>query len=183
MDFPACGQANPEGAKFCNQCATPLPLHCAKCGTSNPIGSKFCNECAAPLTTGGTSLNARTNEQIRSEIHVNREQSDSAATLDGERKTVTALCADIKGSMEIDGGPRPRGSTGDNRSSAQADDQRHRPIWWLCGAVDRGRDFRSIRGRRSHTKIIRSVHSMLRCDCRREFGATRANWSPTAGRR
>jgi len=100
MDCPACGRANPEGAKFCNQCGAPLPLHCVKCGASNPIASKFCNECAAPLS-GGTSLKVKTNEQIRPEIQVIQDQSDSTANLDGERKTVTALFADIKGSMEL----------------------------------------------------------------------------------
>src|SRR5215472_11511939 len=101
MKCPACGQKNPDGAKFCNQCAKPLPLPCSKCGTSNPVGAKFCNECAAPLTTGSISLHTKTNEQIRSEIQVNSDQFDSVSTRDGERKTVTALFADIKGSMEL----------------------------------------------------------------------------------
>jgi class 3 adenylate cyclase len=76
------------------QCAVP------NCGTSNPAGSKFCNECVAPLTTG-KPLPPKTNQQIHSEIHPNPEQIESSASADGERKTVTALFADIKGSMEL----------------------------------------------------------------------------------
>src|SRR5438132_8922455 len=60
-----------------------------------------CNEGAAALTSSGKSLPAKTNEQIHSEIHVNPAQFDSASSLDGERKTVTALFADIKGSMDL----------------------------------------------------------------------------------
>ena len=101
MNCPACGHGNGDGAKFCNQCAGPLPLRCLKCGTSNPSDSKFCNECATPLTTGSKFLPTRTSQQIPSEIHINSEQIDSSSAPDGERKTVTALFADIKGSMEL----------------------------------------------------------------------------------
>src|SRR6266478_1884187 len=101
MNCSVCGRENPDGAKFCNQCARPLPVRCLKCGTLNPVGSMFCNECAAPLTSSGKSLPAKTNEQIHSEIHVNPAQFDSASSLDGERKTVTALFADIRGSMDL----------------------------------------------------------------------------------
>jgi class 3 adenylate cyclase len=97
MNCPACGCKNPDGAKYCNQCAGPLPLHCLKCGTSNPSESRFCNGCAAPLTAGST-LSIRTNE---SEIKVNPDQFDSSCASDGERKTVTALFADIKSSTEL----------------------------------------------------------------------------------
>jgi class 3 adenylate cyclase len=69
-----------------------------KCGTSNPAESRFCNGCAAPLTAGSTTLSARSNEPG---IQVNPEQSDSSSAPDGERKTVTALFADIKVSTEL----------------------------------------------------------------------------------
>jgi uncharacterized membrane protein YvbJ len=70
MNCPACGHENPDGAKFCNQCAGPLPVFCSKCGTANPAGAKFCNGCATPLTTGSKSLPTKTNEQTHSEIHI-----------------------------------------------------------------------------------------------------------------
>ena len=101
MNCPACGHGNPDGAKFCNQCAKPLPLLCPKCGASNPAGSKFCNECAAPLTSTSQSAKTKTAEQIHSEIQIKPEQFDSSSAPDGERKTVTALFADIKGSTEL----------------------------------------------------------------------------------
>jgi ribosomal protein L40E len=49
MKCPKCGTENPDGAKFCNECAGKLELVCPQCGTSNIPGSKFCNECAHDL--------------------------------------------------------------------------------------------------------------------------------------
>src|SRR6516165_6526636 len=101
MNCPTCGHENPDGAKFCNECAGPLPLHCSNCGTSNPVGSKFCNECATPLTPAGKSYPAPLHDQVRSEIHVSSEQIDSSSATESERKNVTALFADLKGSTEL----------------------------------------------------------------------------------
>src|SRR5690349_10418658 len=96
MNCPGCGSANPPAAKFCNQCAGPLPLVCAKCSACNPAGSKFCNGCAALLTFSSAPASA----EVQSRIQVT--SGDSASTPpEGERKTVTALFADIKGSMDL----------------------------------------------------------------------------------
>src|SRR6266581_1496315 len=56
MKCSACGQDNPESAKFCSECAAPLlrEAACAACGFSNTPGSKFCNECGAGLAGAGT---------------------------------------------------------------------------------------------------------------------------------
>src|SRR5262249_31528345 len=40
---------NPEGMKFCGQCAAPLPPRCPHCGFENPTGFAFCGQCTAPL--------------------------------------------------------------------------------------------------------------------------------------
>jgi tetratricopeptide (TPR) repeat protein len=49
---PNCQTENPEGSKYCRECAQPLhsELICPKCGFKNIPGSKFCNQCAHPLT-------------------------------------------------------------------------------------------------------------------------------------
>src|SRR5690242_10544379 len=101
MNCPACGQKNPDRAKFCNECAAPLPARCLICGTLNAGGSKFCSECAAPLSAATTSSKTKPAGQTHSEIQIKPERIDSSSALDGERKTVTALFADIKGSMEL----------------------------------------------------------------------------------
>ena len=93
-----CGAENPEGLKFCNQCAAPFKSKCAKCGFENPPTAKFCGECAAPLTrpAGRPDDSRAPADTVRI-----RAQDDSQTILEGERKTVTALFADIKGSTEL----------------------------------------------------------------------------------
>ncbi|HEY6417777.1 MAG TPA: adenylate/guanylate cyclase domain-containing protein [Candidatus Binataceae bacterium] len=90
-----CGADNRAGAKFCNECATPFAAKCAQCGAANKPGAKFCDECAASLASPST-----TNQSAQA-IHVAAEQAEASA-VDGERKTVTALFADIKGSTELE---------------------------------------------------------------------------------
>jgi class 3 adenylate cyclase len=101
MNCPACGHENPDGAKFCDECAAPFSRRCTACGSINRPNAKFCNECAAPLTVGVSSSRARNGQQNSSAIFVTPDLANAAATLDGERKTVTALFADIKGSTEL----------------------------------------------------------------------------------
>src|SRR5687767_3282764 len=54
MQCPECQHENPVGAKFCNECATPLQLRCPSCGTANPQNAKFCHQCATPLIGPGS---------------------------------------------------------------------------------------------------------------------------------
>jgi hypothetical protein len=61
--------------------------------------SKFCNACAVPLTAGVSSSPTRAKEQTLREIRVTPEQP--GASMDWERKTVTAHFADLKGAMEL----------------------------------------------------------------------------------
>ena len=48
---PSCGNENPEGTKFCQECGTKLGQKntCPSCGTANPMGVKFCQECGTRL--------------------------------------------------------------------------------------------------------------------------------------
>src|SRR5262245_55583359 len=97
MRCSKCGAENPDRAKFCVECASPFARKCPSCKAENPPTAKFCLECAKPLDgTSGKSQNAAA---ASSPILVGAETPDSSA--DGERKTVTMLFADIKGSMEL----------------------------------------------------------------------------------
>jgi class 3 adenylate cyclase len=92
-----CGVENPDRAKFCVECASPFARRCSSCDTENPQTARFCLECAKPLEgAGGKSQRAH---DAGSPIQLNTGTADS---LEGERKTVTALFADIKGSTEIE---------------------------------------------------------------------------------
>ena len=99
MRCSKCGADNAAGSRFCNQCATPLSRACPKCARANAPDAKFCAECAEPLTSDATKSTARASSAPP--VRTAPEQPD-AASADGERKTVTALFADIKGSTELE---------------------------------------------------------------------------------
>jgi len=96
-----CSAENPEGAKFCIECATPINRQCPQCSFDNPATAKFCSQCATPLRAAAICQPLRAEAPNSSGIRV---RLDSAApeALEGERKTVTALFADIKGSTELE---------------------------------------------------------------------------------
>jgi class 3 adenylate cyclase/predicted ATPase len=92
-----CGSDNREGRKFCSKCGLALVRPCPQCDASNEPGEDFCGECGAALVAvAGSPQAASTAPDIR----VAPEQP-AGDLLDGERKTVTALFADIKGSTEL----------------------------------------------------------------------------------
>ena len=105
MRCPECQQENPPQAKFCLECATPLARQCANCGTPLPASAKFCLECAHPVGASRTEP-GRTEAQARfaspesyTPKHLAEKILTSKAALEGERKQVTVLFADLKGSM------------------------------------------------------------------------------------
>jgi class 3 adenylate cyclase len=94
MRCSSCGFDNPAGMKFCGQCTAALALVCPKCHSENPPGFKFCGQCTTALTPA-------TIRPGPSKSPVTVREADDAAVLEGERKTITALFADIKGSTEL----------------------------------------------------------------------------------
>src|SRR5690349_6160138 len=44
MRCQSCTAENPEDAKFCGECASPIIARCTRCGADNRTGAKFCNE-------------------------------------------------------------------------------------------------------------------------------------------
>ena len=98
MFCPQCSHENPAGARFCNGCGDRLETVCARCGHANPPASRFCNGCGQPL--GGAAVPTRTPETYTPK-HLAEKILTSKAALEGERKQVTVLFADLKGSMEL----------------------------------------------------------------------------------
>ena len=99
MQCPRCQHENPSGMKFCGECAAPLAATCPSCGAANPPGNKFCGQCAAPLRTAPTAKFAGPDSYTPK--HLAEKILTSKAALEGERKQVTVLFADLKGSMEL----------------------------------------------------------------------------------
>ncbi len=96
MTCPRCRKESPPGAKFCIECAAPLALQCLKCGSPLPAGAKFCPECAHPVETAAEAARfglprAYTPRHLADKILTVR------SALEGERKQVTVLFADVSG--------------------------------------------------------------------------------------
>jgi double zinc ribbon protein len=101
MRCPKCQHFNDVAAKFCEEWAAPLAKTCANCGHQLSPTAKFCPECAQPtgvFTSAASSFGAPatyTPSRVASKI------LNSRAALEGERKQVTVLFADLKSSMEL----------------------------------------------------------------------------------
>ena len=93
-----CGSENPSGTRFCGDCGRPFALKCPKCGAENTAPTKFCRACGAAIA--GLPRTAASSVSRTSEAAISSTLQDGSAT-DGERKTITALFADIKGSMDL----------------------------------------------------------------------------------
>ena len=85
MECRGCRTPNREGAKFCAECGAPLTLACPGCGSQARAGDRFCVACGHPLdaATGPSPSNQTILEG------------------EGERKQVTVMFADVKGSMDL----------------------------------------------------------------------------------
>ena len=101
MKCPRCQQDNPPQAKFCLECATPLVARCANCGTQLPPAAKFCFECAQPVSSPASPQTRFGAPESYTPKHLAERILTSRAALEGERKQVTVLFADLKGSMEL----------------------------------------------------------------------------------
>jgi len=101
MTCPACQHANPEHAKFCLACGTALARRCPACGTELPASARFCMECGAALETLG--LRAPERPRPYTPPHLAERVLHTRSALEGERKQVTVLFADVKGSLELAG--------------------------------------------------------------------------------
>src|SRR3990170_5717664 len=96
-----CQHENPIGAKFCEECATPLARICQNCGTQLSATAKFCPECAHPVAAGAVTQGKFGSPESYTPKHLAEKILTSKSALEGERKQVTVLFADLKGSMEL----------------------------------------------------------------------------------
>ena len=101
MNCSRCGQENPPQAKFCIECAAPLARSCGKCGTPLPPTAKFCPECAHPAGSSAPAQPRFASPEAYTPKHLAEKILTSRSALEGERKQVTVLFADLKGSMEL----------------------------------------------------------------------------------
>jgi class 3 adenylate cyclase len=103
MRCPRCDTDTPDGAKFCIECGTPLRPRCPQCGADVLPRAKFCAECGTPLTAQSPAPPAVPPQApLRyTPGHLAEKILTSKTALEGERKQVTVLFADLKDSTEL----------------------------------------------------------------------------------
>src|SRR5262249_54020877 len=100
MQCPKCRHVNSAQAKHCEKCAAPLGQTCANCGSQISSSANFCSQCGHRLEPVANdprfaSPSRYTPRHLADKILISR------VALEGERKQVTVLFADIKGSTGL----------------------------------------------------------------------------------
>lgn len=110
MNCPNCQHTNADDARFCNQCGNALQNICGQCGSTNSADAKFCNQCGnnlqapsapQPASLAATSTNSTTAPRDYTPKHLADRILSSRSALEGERKQVTVMFADLKGSLDL----------------------------------------------------------------------------------
>jgi class 3 adenylate cyclase len=104
MTCPRRQAANRDGARFCRECGQTFAAVCAGCGAKVETGSKFCDSCGLPLGAAPVQQTATprfASPESYTPKHLAEKILTSRSALEGERKQVTVLFADLKGSMEL----------------------------------------------------------------------------------
>src|SRR5687767_9335888 len=99
MRCPRCRSENDSTAQFCEECGAKLELACPACGQPVGAGKKFCRACGASLAVPDARGPAAPRAALPK--HLAERILTSKSALEGERKQVTVLFADLKGSMEL----------------------------------------------------------------------------------
>ena len=99
MNCHKCRAENDEAAHFCEECGARLEIACSNCGQPLTPGKKFCRSCGTPAASAEVFGSA--SPATYTPAHLAEKILTSRAALEGERKQVTVLFADLKGSMEL----------------------------------------------------------------------------------
>ena len=99
MRCPQCRQENPPESKYCAECGAALTLRCGGCGADLPGNAKFCGQCGRPVTPGAPQARFASPGAYAPPKHL--AERILGASIEGERKQVTVLFADLKSSMEL----------------------------------------------------------------------------------
>jgi len=98
-----CGRENSEGARFCSQCGTALPYPCPVCGVMADPDDRFCRNCGGPLSGDAVTEAAvrppdDLSRYLPEELLAKMRSARDGHAMEGERRTVTMLFADVQGS-------------------------------------------------------------------------------------
>jgi class 3 adenylate cyclase/tetratricopeptide (TPR) repeat protein len=97
MRCPQCSHDNPDGVKFCGECGTRVDSRCPSCGMDNPPANKFCHQCGQALAPPPAPAARFASPQSYTPRHLAEKILTARTALEGERKQVTVLFADVSG--------------------------------------------------------------------------------------
>jgi class 3 adenylate cyclase len=100
LECPACRRENPEENAFCGGCGARLARVCPGCQRENPPDQSFCGGCGHPLIPPADVRKEREPRDYTPKYLADKILQSKSA-LEGERKQVTVLFADVMGSMEL----------------------------------------------------------------------------------
>jgi class 3 adenylate cyclase/tetratricopeptide (TPR) repeat protein len=103
MRCGSCNTDNREGARFCVACGHALAVEsqCPRCGAPHPPGQVFCDSCGQHLSGRVAVASAPVVPQARTPDHLITKILAARPSLEGERKQVTVLFVDVKGSVDM----------------------------------------------------------------------------------
>jgi hypothetical protein len=101
MRCPSCGAESLGAAKFCQECGARLAGTCPGCGHEVDAKARFCPECGRALSRALAPGMGAAPPSKYTPRHLAEKILTSRAALESERKQVTVLFADLKGSMEL----------------------------------------------------------------------------------
>jgi len=102
MKCPKCQSDNPQEADFCIECGALMEFHCPKCEVITPATGKFCKKCGADLRESRLSAAIDYSQPLSyTPKHLADKILAARTTIEGERKQVTVLFADVKGFTSI----------------------------------------------------------------------------------
>ena len=101
MNCPHCQTLNPVEAKFCMNCGKSLNIACSQCGKENSPQAKFCIDCGYELSSHVKPQQAPVRRVIPKEYEEKLEVARKSQTMKGERRIVTILFCDVKGSTAM----------------------------------------------------------------------------------
>jgi class 3 adenylate cyclase/tetratricopeptide (TPR) repeat protein len=100
MSCGACGHGNRAEARFCEECGAPLARLCARCGAELRAVARFCDACGH-ATSVSTSASDAAVPQSYTPPHLAQRILRQRSSLEGERKHVAVLFADVIGFTPI----------------------------------------------------------------------------------
>ncbi|MFN2232754.1 MAG: adenylate/guanylate cyclase domain-containing protein, partial [Anaerolineales bacterium] len=101
MNCQYCQTQNPDEAKFCMNCGKSIKIICNQCSKENPPQAKFCINCGSELIKSSNLQEDPIHRFIPKAYAEKLEIARKSQTMKGERRIVTILFCDVKGSTAM----------------------------------------------------------------------------------